>query len=531
MKSKTQRILAVILSVLMMVSVFSACGKTAESTNNPATPGNSGDNNSAPATQDGPDISKEVTIQWMYHGSSVSDDKAVMEEINKYLKEKINAKLEMIWCSWSDFDDRARLAVQGGDPIDIYFTSSWTPTLEYAAAARQGVFVRLDNPENNLLEKYAPNLFNEISPVLADAARTDGADGVGIYAIPTYKEIAQQYTWDINTDILKKYGYTVDDVKDFYQLGPILETIKQGEGKDFYPLFPEPAVLERLVNNNDLVDGDSLLAYEFDPVDPAKSGVKIVSRYETEGYKKFVEQMHQYYQKGYISPEMASAQTMVNARVSAQNAAKYAISTQTYYPGYEVQTSAERGITVVYKPSHTAIISTTSARGAMQAISTLSDDPGRALMFLNLVNTDPKLITMLAYGIEGMHYTKMSDGRVSFDKAMRETYRPWKAGLGKQSIIPLMEDEPSNFIDLFNNYNNSAKPVPILGFAFNADPVKTEIAALANVAAEYRDALNSGAVDPAEKLPEFINKLKANGIDKVVAEAQRQLDEFMAAKK
>jgi len=536
MKGKMKKVLAMGLAVSMMFAVMAGCGKATETSSSTteasaAVSTTEASAVSTTAASTTPDISKEVTLKWMYHGSTVTDDKRVMEKVNAYLKEKLNAKLEMIWCTWGDFDTKVQLALSGGDDIDIYFTSSWTPLDEYSAMAKKGNFIRLDKEDNNLLAKCAPNLFASLNPVLADAAMTEGAEGMGIYAVPTYKEIAQQNTYDINTNILKKYGYTVDDVKDFYEFGPMFEKIKAGEGKDYYPLSPEPQVLERMVNNNDLVDSNSLLSYEFDPADPTKSATVIKSRYETEGYKKFCEKMREYYKKGYISPEMKTKQTSDNAFVAAQNAAKYAISTQSYSPGYEFQTSKARKIDVVYKPAHTGIISTTSARGAMQAISSTSKNPDRALMLLNLVNTDPTLFTLLEYGIEGDHYKKESDGRVTFDDAKRATYSPWRAGMGKLSNLPVLSNEPANLWELFDKFNTEAKPVPILGWAFDQEPVKNEIAALGNIAEEYRASLSAGAVDPATRLPEFISKLKANGIDKVTEEANKQLTAFLDAKK
>lgn len=534
MKGKMKKVLALTVAVIMLVSLMVGCGKTEETSGSSASAQSSTAVSSAAdssAAAPSPDISKEVTIKWMYHGSTVTDDKVVMEKVNAYLKDKLNAKLEPIWCTWADFDEKARLSINGGDDVDIYFTCSWTPTIEYATMAKRGAFARLDNPDNNLLEKCAPDLFNSLNPILADAAMTEGADGMGIYAVPTYKEIAQLYTWDLNMDMLKKYGYTQDDIKDFYEFGPILEKIKQGEGKNFYPISPETSVLERMVNNNDLVDGNSLLSYEFDPVDPTKSGTEIKSRYETAGYKKFVEKMREYYQKGYISPLMANQKTMNDERITAQNSAKYAISTQVYTPDYKYQVGPQRKIEVEFKPTHTNIISTTSARGAMHAISSSSKNPERALMFLNLLNTDKTLFTMLEYGIEGVHYKTESDGRITFDTDKRATYNPWRNGMGKLSNLPILSNEPENQWELYDEFNNAGKAVPILGWAFDQEPVKNEIAALGNVVAEYRDPLNAGAVDPAAKLPEFINKLKANGIDKVVAEANTQLKAFLDAKK
>lgn len=156
MKKKMKRVLALALTVFMLFAVLAACGKTTE-TSGSSTPteNSSSTENSTSATDTGnaPDLSKEVALKWMYHGSTVTDDKAVMEKINAYLKDKINAKLEMIWCTWGDFDDRVKLAINGGDPIDIYFTCSWSAN-EYAATAKKGAYVRLDKPDGNLLEKY-----------------------------------------------------------------------------------------------------------------------------------------------------------------------------------------------------------------------------------------------------------------------------------------------------------------------------------------------------------------------------------------
>jgi putative aldouronate transport system substrate-binding protein len=56
--------------------------------------------------------------------------------------------------------------------------------------------------------------------------------------------------------------------------------------------------------------------------------------------------------------------------------------------------------------------------------------------------------------------------------------------------------------------------------------VKNEVAAFNNVVTEFTGALWSGTVDPEKTIPKFIEKLKAAGSDKVIAEKQRQLDEW-----
>jgi putative aldouronate transport system substrate-binding protein len=72
--------------------------------------------------------------------------------------------------------------------------------------------------------------------------------------------------------------------------------------------------------------------------------------------------------------------------------------------------------------------------------------------------------------------------------------------------------------------NTNAKASPALGFSFDPAPVQTEIAMVSAVVTEYHKPLVCGAVDPDKVLPEFIQKLKDAGSDKLLAELQRQLN-------
>ena len=47
---------------------------------------------------------------------------------------------------------------------------------------------------------------------------------------------------------------------------------------------------------------------------------------------------------------------------------------------------------------------------------------------------------------------------------------------------------------------------------------------------QYCYSFNAGALDPESALPEFIDALKAAGIDKVIEANQEQLDAWAAAK-
>lgn len=544
-----KKVLSIVLSIMMATVLLTGCGKTskdAETTDTKTSSNTVTDTPSTDAKDPAPteeaqiDISEPVTLTWYLEGcDNVSDDKAVLEKANEYLKEKLNVTLNPIWGTWSDFDgDKVILSISGGDDVDIYYTCSWT-TNEYNKYARDGAWLRLDQDGNNLIEKYGQDVWNLLPEVLKTGATVNGADGLGVYAIPGYKDSACQNCWDVNVTLLEKYGYTLDDIKntDYYGFGEILKTVKEGEGENFYPLNVEGLVLERMLTNSIIVTGDSgvssLFSYYINPTDTAQEGIygnKILSKYETPEYKKFAEKTREYYLAGYIDPQMAISNQASNARTTAQNSGKYLIGTQSYALGYEIQESAKRGIHVEMVPTTPAYVDTTTSQGAMMAISAGCKNPERALMFLNLLNTDPYLMTLLNFGIEGTHYELVNGGEVKFIKEARDTYAPWTNGLGNVTILPPLEGQGLDFYDKFKAYYGSCSEIPILGYAFNATNVETQQAALANVAGEYALALNTGAIDPAEKLPEFIQKLKDNGIDEVVAEANVQLEDFLAKK-
>ena len=530
-----KKVLSLVLSLAMVAGALTACGGGGGEATTPATgeeksstPTESSAESEAPAVE--ASELDPVTLTLYHHGSTVKDDKKVMEKVNEYLGEKLNLTLKPIWGTWGDFEDNAVLSLQGGDDIDIYFTCSWSKN-EYNKFARDGYWVRLDADENNLIEKYAQDIWNVLPEVLTTGATIAGSDGVGVYAIPGYKDYATQNTWDVNVELLEKYDYTVKDIEEagFYGFGEIFEKVKAGEGNNFYPFLIEGAVLERMVTNSIIVTGDSgvsaLLSYYIDPTDVSKQseyGNVIQNKFATEEYKKFVTQVHEYYKAGYIDPAMANATQANDARTNAQNEGAYLIGTQSYSRGYEFQASAERGFEVAMVPCTPAYVDTTAAQGAMMAVSTTSKNPERAVMFLNLLNTDPYLMTLLEFGIEDEHYTLNAEGEVVFIKEARDNYSPWTNGLGNITQLPPLEGQGANFQEEFKEYYAQAKPIPILGYSFNQTPVETEMGALANIAEQYSLALSTGFVNPEVELPKFLKALEDNGIQKVIDEANDQ---------
>jgi putative aldouronate transport system substrate-binding protein len=103
--------------------------------------------------------------------------------------------------------------------------------------------------------------------------------------------------------------------------------------------------------------------------------------------------------------------------------------------------------------------------------------------------------------------------------------------LGNLFLTGLSQNDSPNKWKAFDDYNKTAVKSPILGFFFNSEPIRNELAAVDNVVKQYNSDLIFGRVDPEVMLPEFLAKLTGAGADKIQAEMQKQLDQFLSKKK
>ena len=91
--------------------------------------------------------------------------------------------------------------------LGVIITCNWSAD-EYNKYARDGYWVKLDD----MLASDAPELLATIPEGIWECARTNGLDGMGIYAVPGLKDTATQNCWDVNGTLLAELGYDVDAV-------------------------------------------------------------------------------------------------------------------------------------------------------------------------------------------------------------------------------------------------------------------------------------------------------------------------------
>ncbi len=440
-----------------------------------------------------------VTLKWYLIGSPQQDLPLVLEELNAYTKEKINATIDLNIIGWGDYNNRMQVITTSGENYDIAFTCSWANN--YVLNAMRGSFVEL----TDLMETHGKEMKAAIDPMFLEGAKIDG----GLYAIPTNKEIGQQAVLVFNKGLVDKYDLDVTSVKTLADLEPLLKVIKENE----------PSVTP-IATFDAFLPFDSVLQEEMPFAFDVESGsARVVNKYEEAITLETLSVMHDFYKKGYIKSDAATSSDSWPFEVP-----NWFVRKELYQPYAELIWQRSAGYELVVQPLQEPYIFNNSVTGSMHGISVTSKNPERAMMFLNLLNTDPYVRNLIDKGIEGVHYTKNEQGTISDLPARIERYNMPSFALGNLFILDLYDNDPSDKWEAFDAFNQSAIPSPALGFYFDSTPVRTEIAAISNVSAEFAPVLLKGVVDPSVYLSEFNKKLNEAGMQKVLAEIQRQFD-------
>ncbi|WP_172195374.1 ABC transporter substrate-binding protein [Saccharibacillus qingshengii] len=489
MKKGKKRVSLAISMLAAFSLVLSACG---------------GGGNEAASGGEGT-AEKPVDLIWYTIGTPQKDVDKVMTEVSKYTAEKIGANVTMKMIDWGDYQQKMQVLVASGEPMDIIFTSSGG--FDYVQNARKGAFMELDS----LIDEYGKGIKDTINPAFLEGSKVDGHN----YAIPANKELPQQEVWRFNKNVADEYGIKTEGIRTLNSLEPLLKTVKDkapditpfAMDKNYVPYVPYDYVIQNLP-----------MAVKLDTTD-----YKIVNILETPEMKEALTTMNKYYKAGYVAPEAATTGSTTDLMTSG----KWLLDRAQTQPLADNSWSASYGYPVVSTPASDAIITNNSVQGSMMAISANSEYPEKAMEFLNLLNTDPVLRNMVDSGIEGTHYNKTADNRVE-NLPEAKNYDMPSYSLGNNMLLYLNPNDPENKWDEFKTFNEAGVDSPILSFNFDPKNVSSELAAVQNVKEQFWSSLMTGTVDPKTYLPQAIEKFNQAGLEKVMAEAQTQLDAWKA---
>ena len=463
-----------------------------------------------------------VTLKFYFIGEPAADNEKVFAEINRILKEKINATIEPVYLSWGDWDQRYPLLFTSGEEFDMIYTADWAM---YSETASKGGFYPLTM---EMIEKNCPlSVAN-----LPESAWISSSVRGQCYIIPQNNYFSNHYGFMIRGDLREKYG--MDKITTVDQLEEYMDKVLENEpgiipldiSSDNAEMYMRAIVM--YPDERWYLAGEHTGVYTYDFTDPAK--LELTPFYELPGFEEHLERMMRWNQKGFLSK---SDLTTANAErfeagksvvkicnITEANAAWQAAKVN--HPDWNVE--------YVNLLEGKRLGSTGYSQGV--AFNARSRNIDRAMMAADLLGYDPELNFLINSGIPDVH-NKVVGTQEYEGREFRQVEAINPDAYGGYSFW-CFSNTPSIPTESFEGYTETmlsyfydqAAHHPLDGMAFLTDNVATEVANTSNVLMEYLPVLYLGFTDdPKAMLAEFQQKLKDAGIDAVNAEMERQAQE------
>jgi putative aldouronate transport system substrate-binding protein len=531
MQKKSQLMLLAI--VLTFVMILSACGSngnnSASESIQPAkeTPAvkesQPASTESAPAKDGALDTSKEVKLKMIFVGPKPIDYDLVFTELNKKLKEKINATIEGEFLDWSDWAQKYPLKLAANEDFDLIYSANWAG---YNDQALKGGFLELTD---DMLSTYMPTTWEAMNPVSWGQAKVTGK----LYMVPQNRGESVEKLILYREDLRKKYDLPAIDSPEAY--ATYLKAVANNE-KGIIPFTPEVGdwklhnldrVLLKQQNDWNMLDFELPLGFKL-----TDDKGQIFNVYETPEFKELLH----YYKD--LADNGAWSKNVLNSKNDHQQDFREG-KTASITHNMGTLGSLMASMRKENSPYETALADITPGKKKSVAISTqngtsihaTSKNPERALMFIDLMQNDKELHDLMMSGIDGVHYVPVGEDKFKAgDKSDNYTgFSNWNFN------SPLNRDNesfPQEATDLSKVWEGNVYHYGLETFVFDNTKVKSEVANVSNVMLRYAIPLEYGVIKDVDKGLEDLNKqMKAAGIEKIQQELQSQIDAFLAQNK
>lgn len=470
-----------------------------------------------PSSQEAPEVStadsageerEPVNLVIWLRQNAKANDKDVEDYINNLPQVKALNVTVQLKCDGTDYVQQTSLALATKEKVDILFDSSGFALFDRAA---QGAYY--DFSELLKQEKFKP-LYEHLPEYFWDSVSING----GIYAVPTYKDFSQQYGFSLEKGFIESHGIDVDNLKTYEDMTPILEMLKN-DGRHG---------LETTYNydrQEAIMTGISFQTITGKVVVRNSDTRTALNLYETEEFRDFCHLMREWNQAGYFDKNIL---TLEKYDDTPEN---YGMEGTHYTLGAEKITYANNGIEVVPVLLGKRWIDTASCCGSAYAITSYCEDPERALEFLQLWCTDAEVKNAFYLGVPGLTYNLDEDGKATKVEEFDSMWsgQNWTT-LNEMLAYPMFNEDADQLSQLLE-WCGEGEVSDLMGFIMNTSAVSDEIAAVNGTITEYAPILWVGMAEDVDgTIDDMVAAMKAAGIDKIVEEAQRQLDEFYASK-
>lgn len=483
--------------------------------------GGCGGQSAAPAA----DVS-EINIMFWTLAGLPKDTATVEKAINEITREKINTEIHLNILEAGNYVQQVNLMMAGDEKIDLMVTLPGG-SAHFNSMSAQNQLTDL----TDLLKEYAPELLEQVPEKWLEATAVDGR----YYAVPSFGDKVTPLYFVCRKDLLEQTGIQKDSIKNINDLEKLLAKVRE-VSPDIAPVAAARRVLGipyfidtdgRLVKYDGLGDGDNGIIGIMDA-----DGTTIANNYERASFIHTCKVFKEWYDKGYIYKDCLNYNDVARQQVTDNVAFGYfgTISTggevtESVFCNHEMEFILLDG-----EP----LLTTTDLRRFTWAVPSTSTEKEAAVKFMNLLFSDEKILNLITWGVEGVHYRVMDDGSVDFLEGEDRDSCGYYIGditpiLGNGFLAKVRTGQDLNLRQTAKALNLNADISKFVGFTFSTDGLENEIAGMTNAVEEYRPSLICGFYTD-DYYNEFMKKMDDVGMDKYIEEIQRQLDVFLKDK-
>ena len=472
-----------------------------------------------------------VTLQLLMPDTTRRDRDVVAEAAVKLVKDELNVDLDIIWIPSGETPNTVMSTGKGWDV-------GYCDSAIFQNMAARNAYLDL----GPYIEKGYLSYPLEYLTEDQKSGHVIGGKQLGIAPI---KDLAQGWNWIYNATVIEdQLGLTVPEWQSGFDLVDHWYDIKDkakgtewennvigGPGQVYLPFWFQFDEFVGSMNDILVCSNMDLEKFSsFDDIDPMKA----FCPYFTEDFANWVKLRKKLVDDGIdwgYQKDSGDARSHTNG-------------------GYLFTSTC--GNIVFSNPSTDYELKMTNAKlalastGYIQAVSLVVNNnteyPERALELLNFMYENDEWNTLWRAGIKDNHWFDADNNGIlewNADVHAKGGYsRHWYGGGMSHSLLSGILDAAvttsrEDFVDALINLNTNSFVSPHLGFTFDQSKVVNEIAACAGTVTEYMTQIcysPAAITDVDATIKAFQDKLIANGVEKIVAEVQAQLDAFHAAK-
>ncbi len=514
-KGMKKKILALLMSAAMAVSLLAGCGGTAST--------GTADEKAAPVEQDAEakaeaddsnaeteaaagssEVEKsDYTVQvYIPTPADTTDAPMVSEAINEIMYERYGVKINLNYIVLYSYEQQQSLLLTGSDADIMVYMAGIAPFV-----SRKQI---LD------LTDYVANASDEFKNKFTEeqwkSCQLEGRQ----YAIPNLRNyFGRQVMW-FDTEKLETLDVDVSQIKTLADVGEVLYKAHE-KYPEIYTIVPQMGSL--------LGDG-----YAWDETIGSLGNygqdTEFKDIFEVPDFVDFCKQIRQWNVDGLCMGDALSNQEMGINMIQAGTAF-------SCLSGRSIEVPPE-GVTEVTMVDFW--IPGANLYSFTYGINSLSEHPEEAFRALEALYIDSDIQNILVNGIKDVHYVDNGDGTCSYPEGVTSSTSTY--GVGVQSwTLPFENGDVlvntmlggSDYYARVKELNDTAPHSKMAGLVLDLDKmgIKDEYAACSAVVDKYYYGLLNGVLDPETTLPLAHQEMVDNGIDKILEAKQKALDELL----